>query len=202
MHSVIGVFSVCTYIVHNSLLLLRTEVVFAPLDRTTPVRTGMGKVVLVVLVRQPNDAPALSLCRTEVVRGLAVLIEVTRYLAIVAGVVTTTAREASWLRTGGGRCASSKTVGLYLFVLVLPLAELWVLPYKGPEAARSVSTDEVSPHLFLVLSVLPPLVLVTQPLLSCKELEALDVSVLAVELIHPTPTVPESDYVSIHPVVP
>jgi hypothetical protein len=87
-------------------------------------------------------------------------------------------------------------------VLALPFAELWVLPYKGPEATGSVSSDEAGPHLLLALNVLPPLMLVTKPLLSRKELEALDVIVLAVELIRPSPTIPESDYVCVHPIVP
>jgi hypothetical protein len=65
-HSVIGIFSVCTHIVHNSLLLLWAEVVLALLDRITPVRAGTGKIVLAVFVCQPNDALTLSFCRTEI----------------------------------------------------------------------------------------------------------------------------------------
>jgi hypothetical protein len=124
------------------------------------------------------------------------------HLTVATSVTATMAGEAGSFSILGGGCASSKAVWLHLVVLMLPLAKLWVLPYKGPEAAGSVSSDEASPHLFLVLGVLPPLVLVMKPLLSCKKLEALNVSVLAIELIHPPPTIPESDYVCVYPIVP
>jgi hypothetical protein len=200
-HSVISIFPVHSHVVHDSLLLLRAEVILAPFDSTASVGTGAGEVVLAIPVGEAHDAPALSFRGTQVMRRLAILVKVARYLAVSAGVVATTASKAGWFCASRGRCASSKTVGLGLVVLALPLAELWVLPYKGPEVARSVSANEVSPHLFLALSMLPPLVLVTQPLLPREELEALDVSVLAVELIRPTPTVPESDYIGVHPVI-
>jgi hypothetical protein len=87
-------------------------------------------------------------------------------------------------------------------VLALPLAELWVLPYKGPEAARGVRADEASPHLLLSLGMLPPQMLVTEPLLSHEELEVFNVSALVVELVRPSPTVPESDDIRVHPIVP
>jgi hypothetical protein len=135
-------------------------------------------------------------------RGLAVLVEVARYLTVTAGMVTAMAGEASGFSTLWGGCASSKAVGLYLVVLTLPLAELWVLPYKGLEVAGSISSDEVSSYLLLALGVFPPLVFVAKLLLPCKELEALNVVVLAVELVHPAPTVSESDYICVHPVIP
>jgi hypothetical protein len=116
--------------------------------------------MFVVLVGEANDAPTLSLRGAQVMRCLAILVEVTRYLAVTAGVAVTTASEAGWLCASGGGCTSSKMVGLGLVVLALPLAELWVLPYKGPEAAWSVSSHKASPYLLLVLGVLPPLVLV------------------------------------------
>jgi hypothetical protein len=114
----------------------------------------------------------------------------------------TMAGEAGSFGFLGRGHTSSQVVWLHLVVLVLPLTELWVLPYKGPEVARSVSSDEASPHLFLALGMLPPLVFITKPLLSCKELEAFDVGVLAVELIRPSPTVLELDYIRVYPIVP
>jgi hypothetical protein len=155
-----------------------------------------------MFVSQPNDTPTLSLCRTEVVWGFTVLVEVAGYLTVSAGMATTAAGEASGFGGLWGGCASSKVVGLCLVVLALPLTELWVLPYKGPEVAGSVSLDEASSHLLLSLSVFPPLVLITKPLLPCKELEVLDVVILVVELVRPVPTVSESDYVCIYPVIP
>jgi hypothetical protein len=134
--------------------------------------------------------------------GLAVLVKMTWHLTIAAGVMAVTAGEVGGFGALWRGCASSEAIQLHLIVLALPLTELWVLPYKGPEAAGSVSVDEASPHLFLVLSMLPPLVLVTQPLLSCEELEAFNVSVLPVELVRPSPTIPELDYVCVHPIVP
>jgi hypothetical protein len=136
------------------------------------------------------------------VRGFAVLVKVAGYLTVTTGVATTVASEASGFGGLWGGCASSKMVRLRLVVLALLLAELWVLPYKGPEAARSVSSDEASSHLFLALGMLPPLVFVMKPLLSCEELEAFDVIILAVEFVHPSPTVSESDYVCIYPIIP
>jgi hypothetical protein len=190
------------HVVHDDLFLLRAKVVLAPLDCAAPVRTGTGEVVLAMFVSQPNNTPALSLCRTEVVRGLTVLIKMAWYLTITAGVMATAASKASSFSSLWRGCASSEAVGLHLIVLALSLAKLWVLPYKGLEAAGSVSSDEASSHLFLALSVLPPLVLVTKPLLPHKEFKAFDVIVLAIELIHPSPTIPESDYVCIYPIVP
>jgi hypothetical protein len=136
------------------------------------------------------------------VRGLAVLIKVAWYLAVATGVAVMAAGKASGFGVLGGGCTSSKVVWLHLIMLALLLAELWVLPYKGLEAARSISSDEASSHLFLVLGVLPPLVLVMKPLLSCKELEAFNVIVLVIELVRPSPTVPESDYICVYPIVP
>jgi hypothetical protein len=135
-------------------------------------------------------------------QGLTVLIEVARHLAVAAGVAAALASKAGSFGSLGRGRTSLQAVRLRLVMLTLPLAKLWVLPYKGPEVARGVSSDEASPHLFLVLGVLPPLMLVTKPLLSCEKLEAFDVSVLAVELLRPSPTVPESDYIRIHPIIP
>jgi hypothetical protein len=202
MHSVISILPICMHVVHDGLLLLRAEVVLAPLDCASSVRTGTGKVMLAMFVSQPNDTPTLLLCRTEVVRGLAVLVEVAGYLTITTGVTTMAASEASGFSGLWGGCASLEAVRLHLVVLALLLAELWVLPYKGLEAAGSVSSDEASSHLFLALGVLPPLVLVTKPLLSCEEFKAFDVIILAIELVRPSPTVLESDYICVHPVIP
>jgi hypothetical protein len=158
--------------------------------------------VLAILVSQPNDTPAFSLCQTEVVWGLAIFIEVAWYLTITAGVVATAAGEASGFSSLWGGCASSEAVGLHLIMLALPLAELWVLPYKGPEAAGSISPNEASSHLLLTLGVLPPLVFITKLLLSREEFKAFDVSVLAIELVRPSPTIPELDYICVYPIVP
>jgi hypothetical protein len=89
----------------------------------------------VVLVGETNDTLTLAFCRAKVVRGLAIFVEMTWHLAVTAGVMVVTASEASCFSTRGGRCISSKAEGLYLFKLMLLLAKLWVLPYKGPEAA-------------------------------------------------------------------
>jgi hypothetical protein len=120
------------------------------------------------------------------------------HLTVTAGVTAAMASEAGGFGFLGGGRASSEAVGLHLIMLALPLAELWVLPYKGPEAARSVSSNEASSHLLLALGVLPPLMFVMKSLLSCKEFETLDVVVLAIELAHPSPTIPESNYVHIY----
>jgi hypothetical protein len=176
--------------------------VFAPFNGAAPVRTGAGEIVLTILVSESNNASALPLRRTEVVRGLTVLVKVTYHLTVATGMTVAMAGKAGSFGILGRGRTSSKTVWLHLVVLALPLAELWVLPYKGPEAAGSVSSDEASPHLFLALGVLPPLMLVMKPLLSCEEFKAFDVSVLAVELICPSPTIPESDYICVYPVIP
>jgi hypothetical protein len=165
------------------------------------IRAGTGKIVLAVFVSQPNNTPTLLLHRTEVVWGLAVLVEMTGYLTVTASMAMAAASEASSFCGLWGGCASSKAVGLHLVVLALLLAELWVLPYKGPEAAGSVSLDEASSYLLLALGVLPPLMFVTKPLLPCKELEALDVVILAIEFVRPAPTVSESDHVCVYPII-
>jgi hypothetical protein len=136
------------------------------------------------------------------VQGLAVLIKMSWHLTVAAGVMTTMTGKAGGFGLLGEGRTSSKAVGLHLVVLALPFAELWVLPYKGPEAARSVSLDEASPHRFLAFGMLPPLVLVAKLLLSCEEFKSLDVSVLAIELIRPSPTSSELDNVRIYPIVP
>jgi hypothetical protein len=189
------------HIVHDYLFFLRAEVVLAPLNCAAPVRTGAGEVVLVVFVGQPDDALTLSFCRTEVVQGLTVLIEMTQHLTIMAGVVATAASEASSFSILGGGCASLEAVGLHLVVLMLPLAELWVLPYKGPEVARSVSSNEASSHLLLALGVLPPLVFVAKLLLPREDFEVLDVTVLVIKLVHPSPAIPESNHVCVYPII-
>jgi hypothetical protein len=98
------------HVVHDDLLLLWAEVILAPLDCAAPVRAGTREVVLPILVHQPNDTPTFSLCRTEVVWGLAVLVEMAGHLTVVAGVMAATAGEASSFSFLGGGCASSKTV--------------------------------------------------------------------------------------------
>jgi hypothetical protein len=202
MHSVIGILPICTHIIHDDLFLLWAEVVLAPLNCAAPVRTGVGEVVLAMFVSQPDDASTLLLCQTEVVWGLTVLIEMAWHLTVTAGVMVTMAGEASGFGILGGGCTSSEAVGLHLIVLVLPLAELWVLLYKGLEAARSVSSNEASSHLLLALGVLPPLMLVMKSLLSHKEFETLDVVVLAIELVHPSPTIPELNYICVYSIIP
>ena len=91
--------------------------------------------MLAVLVGETNDTSTFSFGSAEVVRCLAVLVEVAGYLAVTAGVTATSAGEASGFGGLWGGRASSEAVGLYLVELVLPLTELWVLPYKGPEVA-------------------------------------------------------------------
>jgi hypothetical protein len=135
-------------------------------------------------------------------RGFAVLVEVAWHLAIATGVAATMASEASGFSSLGRGRTSSQAVGLHLVVLTLPLTELWVLPYKGPEAARGVSSDEASPHLLLSLGMLPPLMFVAKPLLPHEKLETLDVGILAIEFVRPSPTSSELDYVSVHTIVP
>jgi hypothetical protein len=66
--------------------------------------------------------------------GFAVLIEVTRYLTVTAGMAVTAAGEAGGFGGARGGCASLKAVRLCLVVLALSLTRLWVLPYKGLEA--------------------------------------------------------------------
>jgi hypothetical protein len=189
------------YIIHDHLFLLRAEVVLAPLNRAAPVRASTEEVVLAMLVSQPDDTSTLSFCRTKVVRGLAILVKMARHLTVMAGVTAMVAGEASSFSILWGGCASSEAVGLHLIVLTPSLAELWALPYKGPEAAGSVSPNEVSSYLLLALSVLPPLVFVTKSLLSHKDFEALNVTVLTIKLVRPSPAVPESNHICIYPVI-
>jgi hypothetical protein len=89
----------------------------------------------VVPVGKTNDAPPLPFRGAKVVWCLAVFVKMARYLAVAAGMTMATASEAGWLRARGGGCASLEAVGLYLVELALLLTELWVLPYKGLEAA-------------------------------------------------------------------
>jgi hypothetical protein len=133
--SFVSVLPICGDVVHYYLFLFWSEIILAPFDGAAPIGTGAGEITFTVLVGEANDAPTLSLRGVQVMRRLAILVEMTRYLAVAAGVATTTASEAGWLCASGGRCTSLKMVGLCLVELALPLAELWVLPYKGPEAA-------------------------------------------------------------------
>jgi hypothetical protein len=55
-----------------------------------------------------------------------------------------------------------------LFWLMLALAKLQILPYKGLEVAMSICLDQVCPYLLLVLHVFPLLVLIVESLLSGK----------------------------------
>jgi hypothetical protein len=50
MHSVISILPIRAYVVHNDLFLLWTEVVLASFNSATPIRTGVGEVVLAMLV--------------------------------------------------------------------------------------------------------------------------------------------------------
>jgi hypothetical protein len=135
MHSVFSVLPIHGNIVHDHLLLFRAQMILAPLDRAAPVGASTWEVVGVVLVGKTNNAPTFMFCRAKIVRSLAILVKVAQHLAIAAGVAATMASEASCFSTLGGRCTSSEVEGLYLIELALPLAELWVLPYKGPEVA-------------------------------------------------------------------
>jgi hypothetical protein len=95
MCSVISVLSVCGDIVHVYLLLLWPEVILASFDGAAPVRAGVREVMGVVLVGQANNTPTLSFCSTKVVQRFAILVEMTRYLAVAAGMAAVTASEAS-----------------------------------------------------------------------------------------------------------
>ena len=88
-----------------------------------------------VPVGKTNNAPPLPFCGAKVVWCLAVFVEMARYLAVVAGMTMVMASEASGFSGSWGGCASSEAVALHLVMLALPLTELWVLPYKGLEAA-------------------------------------------------------------------
>jgi hypothetical protein len=66
----------------------------ASFDGAAPIGTGAGEVMFVVLVGEANDAPTFSFSGAQVMRHLTILVEVTRYLAVMAGVATTTASEA------------------------------------------------------------------------------------------------------------
>jgi hypothetical protein len=50
--------------------------------------------MFLVLVGEANNAPTFSLRGAQIMRHLTILVEVTRYLAVAAGVVTTMASEA------------------------------------------------------------------------------------------------------------
>jgi hypothetical protein len=89
----------------------------------------------VVPVGEANDTPTLPFCGAEVVWCFTILVKMARYLAVAAGVTTMTASEAGWLRTCGGGRASLEVVRFRLVKLTLLLTKLWVLPYKGLEAA-------------------------------------------------------------------
>jgi hypothetical protein len=117
------------------LLFLWAQVILTPLDCVAPIWAGAWEVVGMVLVSETNDAPTLPFHGAEVVGCLAVFVKVTQYLAVTTGMATAMASKASWFNTHGGGRASSEVVGLYLVELALLLTELWVLPYKGPEAA-------------------------------------------------------------------
>jgi hypothetical protein len=91
-------------------------------------------------------------------QSLAVLVEMPRYLAVSAGVTAAVASQAS--RLSGRRCTSFKVEGTGLVGLTLTLTELGVLPYKGPEVAMSVGSDQPFPHLLLAFCMFPPLMLI------------------------------------------
>jgi hypothetical protein len=131
--------------------------------------------------------------------GLAVIVKMPRYLAVPAGVVAAVASKAS--RLGGRRCTSFKAEGAGLVGLSLMLAKLGVLPYKGPEAAMSISSNQPFPYLLLALCVLPPLVFIAESLLPSKCFEVFDVAILAVKLARPMSAIPQPDYICIHTVI-
>jgi hypothetical protein len=89
-----------------------------------------------------------------------------------------------------------------LIKLTLTLTELWVLPYKGPEVAMSVCSNQMHPHLLLALCMFPLLVLIMESLLSGKDLKGLDVTVLVVQLIHPLSSISQPNHICIHTIVP
>jgi hypothetical protein len=67
-----------------------------------------------------------------------------------------------------------------LLRLTLTLAELRILPYKGPEVAISICLDQACPYLFLVLHMFPLLVLIAELLLSGEDLQGFNVAILAI----------------------
>jgi hypothetical protein len=88
-----------------------------------------------------------------------------------------------------------------LIKLALLLAKLWVLPYKGLEVAWSVSLNEASPYLLLLFGMLPLLVFVMELLLPGKDFKGLDLGILVIELVRPSPPIPESYHVSIYSII-
>jgi hypothetical protein len=91
MCSVISVLPVHGNVVHFYLLYLWAEVVLASLDGAAPIGTGVWEIVGTILVGETDNAPALALCGTEIMRGLAVFVKMAQYLAVPAGVVATVA---------------------------------------------------------------------------------------------------------------
>jgi hypothetical protein len=134
-------------------------------------------------------------------RGLAVLVEMAQHLAVPAGVAVAMARWASGLRGCGGWRTSFETERTHLFQLMLMLAELWILPYKGLEAAMSICLDQVCPYLFLALRVFPSLVLVVEPLLPGEDFQCFNVTALLLQFTCLLPTVPQLDYICVHAVI-
>jgi hypothetical protein len=132
--------------------------------------------------------------------GLAVLVEVPRYLAVPAGVTATAASKAG--RLGGRGHTSFKAEGTDLVGLMLTLTELGVLPYKGPKAAMSVSSDQSFPYLLLALYVLPSLVLIAELLLPGEYFKVFDVAGLVVKLICLMSTTPQPNHICIHTIIP
>jgi hypothetical protein len=95
MRSFVSVLPICRDVVHCYLFLLWSEIILAPFDSAASIGTGAGEVTFAVLVGEANNAPTFSFSGAQVMRHFAILVEVTRYLAVTAGVAITTASEAS-----------------------------------------------------------------------------------------------------------
>jgi hypothetical protein len=86
MCSVICILPICWDIVHLYLFLLQAKVIFATLDGAAPIGAGAWEIVGMVSMSETDNALAFVLCGAQVVQGLTVFVEVTGYLAIMAGV--------------------------------------------------------------------------------------------------------------------
>jgi hypothetical protein len=95
MRSVISILPVHGNVVHVYLLLLWAQIILAPLDCAAAIRAGVWEVMGAMLVGKANDAPTLSFRGAEVMWCLAVFVEMTRYLAVVAGMAMAMAGETS-----------------------------------------------------------------------------------------------------------
>jgi hypothetical protein len=135
------------------------------------------EVVGAVFVSETDNASALAFSGAKVMQGLTILVKMSWHLTIMAGVAAAMAGQAS--RLGGRRHTSFETERTHLFQLMLTLAKLWILPYKGLEAAMSIYLDQACPYLLLVLRMFPLLMFVAEPLLSGEGFEGFDMPTLS-----------------------